>query len=149
MLARALLVAGALLLAGAPGHAQYSVVAVQPLAFGVLTQGITEVVPYTDTFRRGVVDIDGTGIPWVRVVMPLQLIGPLGATIPLQFLTGDVAVQEVGKPAQPFDPAGSTRVNLKKGTASLLIGGRAIPAANQQAGNYSATIVVIVSPTAI
>ena len=129
--------------------AQYTIAPVQPLAFGYLTQGLTEVVPYTDTFRRGVVTVSGTGQAWIRLVLPTTLTSPQGASIPLQFLTGDVASQEAGKLPSAFDPAASTRVNLGKGTASLFIGGRALPAANQRAGLYSATMVVIVSSTVL
>lgn len=125
--------------------AQYSVTQVQPLAFGYLTQGLTEVVPYTDTFRRGVVTINGSGNAYIRVFLPTTLTSPSGATIPLQFLLGDVASQDAGRPAQPFDPATSTRVNLNKGTGSLLIGGRALTGVRQVAGVYSATMVVVVS----
>ena len=130
-----------------PARAQFAVAQVQPLAFGYLTQGLTEVVPYTDTFRRGVVTVDGSGQAWIRVVLPTTLVSPQGSSIPLQFLVGDVAAQETGKPAGAFDPSTSVRVNLSKGTASLLIGGRAVPAVNQRAGVYSATMTVIVSPT--
>lgn len=135
-------------LASQPALAQYTITPVQPLAFGYLTQGLTEVVPYTDTFRRGLVTVDGTGQAWIRLSLPTTLTSPQGASIPLQFLTGDVASQEAGKPPSAFDPTGSTRVNLSKGTASLFIGGRALPAANQRAGLYSATMVVIISSTA-
>jgi len=134
-------------LPAARASAQYSVTQVQPLAFGYLTQGVTEIVPFTDTFRRGVVSIDGSGQAYIRVVLPVSLASPQGATIPLQFLIGDVAAQENGKPAGTFDPATSARVNLSKGTASLFIGGRAVPAAAQRAGLYSATVTVIVSST--
>lgn len=135
-------------LAPRPASAQYTISPVQPLAFGYLTQGLIEVVPYTDTFRRGAVSVDGIGQVWIRLVMPTTLVSPQAATIPLQFLTGDVASQESGKPAVAFDPTASTRVNLGKGTAWLFIGGRALPAANQRAGLYSATMTVIVSSTA-
>ena len=126
-------------------RAQFAVTEVQPLAFGYLTQGVTEVVPYTDTFRRGVVSIDGLGNAYVRVVMPTMLTSATGATIPLQFLLGDVAEQDAGHAPAPFDPATSTRVNLNMGTGYLLLGGRALPAATQRAGTYSATMVVMVS----
>ena len=143
-----LLVAGIAVALPARAHAQFAVAQVQPLAFGYLTQGVTEIVPYTDTFRRGVVTVDGTGQTWIRVTLPTALTSPQGASIPLQFLAGDVASQEQGKAVSPFDPSTSTRVNLGKGTtASLFIGGRAVPAADQRAGNYSATVTVIVSPT--
>ncbi|MCY7380288.1 MAG: hypothetical protein LH467_13245 [Gemmatimonadaceae bacterium] len=142
--------AGTVLAFSAPSaRAQYTVSGLQPLAFGYLTQGLTEIVAYTDVFRRGDVTIAGTGIPWVKLTLPTSLSGPNGAAIPLQFLLGDVAVEENGRPPAAFDPAGSTRVNLKRGTAHILIGGRALPAANQPAGAYSGTIVIIVSPTAI
>lgn len=134
-------------LAPARGHAQFAVAQVQPLAFGYLTQGLTEVVPYTDTFRRGVVTVDGTGQAWIRLVLPTTLVSPQGSSIPLQFLLGDVAVQETGRAPAAFDPSTSVRVNLGKGTASLLIGGRAVPALDQRSGVYSATMTVIVSPT--
>jgi hypothetical protein len=127
--------------------AQYSVAQVQPLAFGYLTQGVTEVVAATDAFRRGVVTVDGSGQAYVRVVLPVALTSPQGGTIPLQFLTGDVTAQESGKPAGAFDPATATRVNLGKGTASLFIGGRAVPAVDQRAGAYTGTMTVIVSST--
>ena len=137
------------LLAGGPtaAGAQYAVAQVQPLAFGYLTQGVTEVVAPTDAFRRGVVTLDGSGQAYVRVVLPTALTSTQGATIPLQFLTGDVTAQENGRAAGAFDPATATRVNLGKGTASLFIGGRAVPAVNQRAGDYTATMTVIVSPT--
>ena len=128
-------------------RAQVAVAQVQPLAFGYLTQGVTEVVPYTDTFRRGVVTVDGNGQVWIRVTLPTALTSTQGSTIPLQFLPGDVAAQEAGKTPAAFDPSTSTRVNLGKGTGSLFIGGRAVPAADQRAGVYSATMTVIVSST--
>ena len=145
-----LLVAAAAIAVSLPAlaQAQFAVAQVQPLAFGYLTQGLTEIVPYTDTFRRGVVTVDGAGQTWIRVTLPTALTSPQGGSIPLQFLAGDVASQEQGKAVSPFDPSTSTRVNLGKGTtASLFIGGRAVPAADQRAGNYSATVTVIVSPT--
>jgi hypothetical protein len=144
---RAALVIALVAACPSPARAQFAVAQVQPLAFGYLTQGLTEVVPYTDTFRRGVVTVDGSGQAWIRVVLPTTLVSPQGSSIPLQFLVGDVAAQETGKAAAAFDPSTSVRVNLSKGTASLLIGGRAVPAANQRAGVYSATMTVIVSPT--
>lgn len=143
----ALLALAILMVPAARAAAQYSVNQVQPLAFGYLTQGITEVVPFTDTFRRGVVTVNGAGQAWIRLVVPVTLISPQGSTIPLQFLTGDVASQENGRAAVAFDPIGSTRVNLDKGTASIFIGGRAVPAINQRAGLYSATMTIIVSST--
>jgi hypothetical protein len=146
-LARHALVVAVLVLTPARARGQFSIAQVQPLAFGFLTQGVTEIVPYTDTFRRGVVQIDGSGQSWIRVVLPTSLVSAQGASIPLQFLTGDVASQETGKAAAAFDPAASTRVNLNKGSASLLIGGRALPAPTQRAGVYSATVTVIVSST--
>jgi hypothetical protein len=131
----------------ARARAQFAVAQVQPLAFGYLTQGVTEIVPYTDTFRRGVINVDGSGQAWIRVTLPASLVSAQGSSIPLQFLTGDVATQESGKPAAAFDPSTSTRVNLGKGTATLFIGGRAVPAADQRAGLYSATVTVLVSST--
>jgi hypothetical protein len=141
------LVGALLACTGARAAAQFAVAQVQPLAFGYLTQGVTEIVPYTDTFRRGVVTINGSGQAWIRVTLPPSLVSPQGATIPLQFLNGDLAAQEGGKAAGTFDPTASVRVNLSKGTTSLFIGGRAVPAITQRAGSYSATVTVIVSPT--
>ena len=143
----ALLALAILMVSATSAAAQYAVTQVQPLAFGYLTQGVTEVVPYTDTFRRGVVTVNGAGQAWIRLVVPISLISLEGSTIPVQFLAGDVASQENAKTAVAFDPTASTRVNLSRGTASLFIGGRAVPALTQRAGLYSATMTVIVSPT--
>ncbi len=131
----------------ASASAQYSVAQVQPLSFGYLTQGVTEIIPYTDSFRRGVVSINGAGQAWIRLVLPTTLTSVNAATIPLQFVLGDVAVQETGKAAAAFDPTTSTRVNLDRGTAFVFIGGRAIPAIDQRSGLYSATMTIIVSLT--
>ena len=143
----ALLALAILMVSATSAAAQYAVTQVQPLAFGYLTQGVTEVVPYTDTFRRGVVTVNGAGQAWIRLVVPISLISLEGSTIPVQFLAGDVASQENAKTAVAFDPTASTRVNLSRGTASLFIGGRAVPALTQRAGLYSATMTIIVSPT--
>jgi hypothetical protein len=137
---------GALLAAAPSAGAQYTVTPVQPIAFGYLTQGVTEIVPYSDTFRRGFLTINGTGIAYIRLFMPATMSSPQGATIPLQFLAGDVAAQDNGRLPQAFDPAVAASVNLSRGTASLFLGGRALTGVKQRAGLYSATMVVIVSP---
>ena len=69
----ALLALAILVVSAASAAAQYAVTQVQPLAFGYLTQGVTEVVPYTDTFRRGVVTVNGAGQAWIRLVLPVSL----------------------------------------------------------------------------
>jgi hypothetical protein len=125
-----------------------AVISLQGLNFGPLTAGVAEPVPLTDAWRRAEARLEGERNLEVRLILPTALVAPGGASIPLQFLNGDASITIVGS-NQPtvFDPNTTKRFSFKKTeTAALLyLGGTALPAATQQAGNYTATVVIVLS----
>lgn len=126
-----------------------TVTQLQPLSFGVMIPGTPEVVATTDGWRRATVQLAGSGQWSVRFVLPTALVSASGQTIPLTFSTTSGAYT-TSKSSTPtvFDPNTGTKINLTagKGSAWVYLGGTATPAAMQTAGNYSATVVTVVSP---
>ena len=144
---------GALLLASAPPAAgaqvpqSASVYPVQPLSFGLLLPGRTEVVPATDVARRAMVALAGSGQVDVTLVLPSSLSTRDGMSIPLQFGANDGGLLlSAGAPTLPLDPFQVNRVSLAPDrTAYLVLGGTALPAVSQRPGHYSARVLIIVS----
>ena len=125
-----------------------AVTAIQGLDFGSLIAGVAEPVPLTEAWRRAEARIEGERNVDVRFILPTALVASSGATIPLQFVSGDGSVTMAGSTqGKTFDPNVGTKVQFKANVTSamLYLGGTALPAANQSAGTYSATIVIIVS----
>lgn len=153
-LGRLLLCALAGVLATAPLAAQAGegapvvAVATQGLSFGPLIPGVPEAVSVRDAARRAEVVLEGQGTVDVMLVLPRALVSSGGGTIPLRFGAEDGALVATasGEPML-LDPHFSTRVRLTGGPAParLLLGGTAVPAREQPAGQYSTTIVVIIS----
>jgi hypothetical protein len=136
--------------AAAPAFAQTptAVTAIQGLSFGSLIAGVAEPVRTTEAWRRAEARVEGDRNVDVRLVLPTALVGAGGASIPLQFTAGDGSVTLAGSTqAKTFDPNTGAKIQFKPTVTSamLYLGGTALPAANQPAGNYSATIVIIVS----
>jgi hypothetical protein len=125
-----------------------AVIALQGLTFGTLTAGLAEPVRLNEAWRRAEARLEGERNLEVRLILPTALVAPGGASIPLQFVNGDASVTIVGS-NQPsvFDPNTTKRFSFKKTeTAALLyLGGTALPAVNQAAGNYTATVVIVLS----
>lgn len=124
----------------------------QPLDFGQIIAGVTEVVPPTDVTRRGDITIQGTstGDASLTLVLPTELQSPDGTMIPLQFLAGDVLFQQPQGGRIDVNLTGPTTVRLhNRRPGHLYLGGRAIPSVGQRAGSYSATIVVVVAPPGV
>lgn len=125
-----------------------AVIGIQGLRFGPLTAGLAEPVRLNDAWRRGEVRLEGDRILDLSLILPTSMVAPGGASIPLQFVNGDASITVVGS-TQPtlFDPNIGAKVGLKKNsTAALLyIGGTALPAVKQAAGNYTATIVIVLA----
>ena len=123
-------------------------IGIQGLSFGPLTAGLAEPVRLNDAWRRGEVRLEGERILDVSLILPTSMVAPGGASIPLQFVNGDASVTVVGSnQTSVFDPNVGTKVTLKKtATAALLyLGGTALPAVTQAAGNYTATIVIVLA----
>lgn len=137
-----------LLAASAPAAAQV-VVSAQPLDFGQLIGGVTEVVTPTDVIRRADVAMQGStnGDVSLSLVLPTHLRSASGNSIPLQFFPGDAVYRNFSGQMQTVSLTGSTTVRLHRTqTTHLYLGGRALPALGQRAGVYSATVVVILAP---
>lgn len=143
----------ALLVFGAPvsARAQAAVIAMQPLDFGQILPGLTETVGTGDTWRRAEVRLEGAGNFDVRILLPQSLTSPEGAQIPLVFRNGDGMYAVKASRPVPFDPNVTQRIRIPPGQGEALVylGGTASPGPAQRAGQYSATLVVVVSNTAL
>lgn len=143
-----LALAGAL--AGGSAAAQpggVAAVPVQGLSFGSLIPGVPEVVSVDDAARRAEVVLEGKGSVDVLLVLPRAMVSRTGGSIPLHFGTSDAALTTATDRISPMDPLRSMRLNLAGGSAPprLLLGGTATAGRAQPAGEYSTTIVVIIS----
>lgn len=145
-LALLILVAGA----GRAG-AQASLTSMQALDFGQILPGLAETVTVGDAWRRAEVRLEGGGSFDVRLVLPQALVSREGARIPLVFRDGDAAIQVKNRTRVSFDPNQSQRVHIPPGQGEALVylGGTAATTSGQRAGQYSATVVVVVSNTAL
>ena len=133
----------------APAQAPSSAVVVQPLDFGQILPGLTETVTVLDAWRRAEVQLEGAGSLDVKLVLPDALVSSSGARIPLVFRNGDAAVEYKNGRSAPFDPALPQRIHIPPGhaQATLVVGGSAATGPGQVAGEYNATIVVVISRT--
>ena len=149
---RLLLVAGALLSGSARGEAQYiQVTGIQGVDFGSMVPGISKVVSRSDALSAARFDIKGAGsgrTVEVQFSLPAALTGPGGASLPLSYTAGDAgysAQQSIGSQTG-FDPRTPFVATLSgNGRASVFLGCRASPAANQPPGAYSATLTLSVA----
>lgn len=132
----------------AVGSAQVLVVPERDLEFGQLTPGAAAVVSPADVTRRAQLTIRAQGRYSVTFELPAHLTDQAGNQIPLQFAATDGRV-EIRSKVLTFDPTQSLdlRINPAEQEASLFLGGRAVPAAGQPAGTYTATIVMIIVQT--
>ena len=121
------------------------------LAFGLLMPGVPMQVPVGDAARRAEWLLTGRGNTTVSFVLPSALQGPGGALLPLLFQAGDAGWQRVmsgggGPGIQTEDPNTPFAVNVpNRQTVRLFLGGTAQPATTQAAGNYTATVTVIIA----
>ena len=136
----------------AAGRAQnIQVTGIQGVSFGSMLPGVSTIVSRTDALRAARFDIKGAGtsrIVELRFTLPAALSGPGGATLPLSYTAGDggfSAEQSVASQIG-FDPRTAYTATLSgPGRGSVFLGCRATPAANQAAGNYSATLTLTVA----
>ena len=149
-----LLVAVALLGTTAPPGAQgqvLTVTGIHNLTFGIVLPGVPRVISRTDPANAGQFNIfsDQQGnLLRMTFTLPMAMIGPAGAQIPLVFGAGDAgfsATQNINSQVA-FDPRTAfTRALPNNGRCSVFLGGRANPATNQRAGGYAGTITLIVT----
>ena len=130
------------------GAAQVTAVPQRDLAFGMLMPGVPSSVPVSDVARRAEWLLTGRGNTTVSFVLPTALQGPGGAVLPLVFGTADAAWlrQQGGGGMTTQDPHTPFSVNVpNRQTVRLFLGGTAQPATTQAAGNYTATVTVIIA----
>lgn len=123
-------------------------VPVRGLSFGNLLPGVPETVAVDDAARRAEVVLDGRGAYDLTMLVPAALESAGGARIPLRFGTRDGGVIRSASAALvPFDPRQTTRVSVQQGQGPtrLVLGGTALPAADQPAGRYTATVVLVIN----
>ena len=132
-------------------EAQVSVRANRGLAFGTVIPGLPAVVPRTDPLNSGWFELRGGNfLTFIQLTftLPTVLNGPLGATMPVSFATNDagysfvnsVNSQTAFNPNQPY----TTVKGIGGGATGVFLGGSVTPALNQQAGSYTATVVLSV-----
>lgn len=120
------------------------------LRFGTLFPGIPETVLWSDGTRRGQYRIRSNTFfapVMVQLVLPPDMIGPGGATMPLTFGPADAAYWLPFFGATPFDPQAPVSFILFPRAARIYLGGTATPSVSQAAGNYTAIITLIVAFT--
>jgi hypothetical protein len=122
----------------------------QPLAFGDLLGSVPRTVAWTDVGNAGHFEVRGRRFSQVLVsfLLPVELIGPGGATLPLAFGPGDAAYSAAGNPASavPFDPSAPHTITLdNNGKGMIYFGGTVLPPGQAAIGAYSATVILIVS----
>lgn len=132
-----------------PLTAQAGVSGVRPLAFGTVLPGVAAVVLPTDPVNSGQFNLTGraNGFAFLRFTLPASMAGPAGATLPLVFGATDAgysASQAVGNQVL-FDPRAFRLVRLSAtGRGSVFLGGTALPAVGQRAGDYTGTVTLSV-----
>lgn len=126
-----------------------TVVPEQQLSFGTMMPGVAEQVTVQDGWRRASLRIEATSPQAVRFVVPAALLGPNGTSIPLVFDGASGAWRtEKNAKLNLFDPAVGTRIALNKqqNVGWIYLGALAVPAAQQLAGHYTATITIVIAP---
>jgi hypothetical protein len=138
------LVAG-LVLVSMPANASGQVVTMRNLAFGTILSGTTNSVSKTSASSAqwrftGTFALGGTFV----LTLPTSLAGP-GTAIPITFSATDGQRSTSNNPAtgSSFNPHNSQTVSiLFNGTVYIWLGASVSPPLNQQAGSYSATVVL-------
>lgn len=134
-----------------PAHAQgLQVVGDQDLNFGELLTGIPTTVTRTDALNSGQIIIRGprgTDIE-VTLLLPNDLVGPGGATIPVSFPPGSAGFAPFFFIffQQAFDPNVPNTFSIGFfGQVAIYLGGTATAPLQSPAGVYSSTVTAIVA----
>jgi hypothetical protein len=131
----------------AQGGASVTIAPEQDLSFGLLLPGLVSKVAVTDPQRRAQFSLSGGGTWHVRFVLPTELESVNGSVIPLEFGPADAGLFPPGSTQiELFDPQVGRSVSLSAGanrTVRVVLGGGADVAADQRAGDYTATVVLV------
>ncbi|MEJ2539877.1 MAG: DUF4402 domain-containing protein [Gemmatimonadota bacterium] len=122
----------------------------QDLAFGELLAGIATTVAPTDPLGAARLQISGAKDSDVLVsfFLPVALLGPGGAALPLSFGPGSAGYSPDRsiETQLAFDPAVPSVLQLPgNGRGLIYLGGTALTPSSIPAGSYDATITVTIS----
>jgi hypothetical protein len=144
------LVAAALVCWPSPARAQLIVTGFRDLAFGPVIPGVTNTVAPSDPVKSGEFQIQAALGTRLRLdfILPTVLIGPSGATMPINFQNNDALLIETGPGAvsQYQNPKSMKPYTMLYGNRLLLfLGGSVTPAGNQANGPYANTVNLTVT----
>ena len=124
-----------------------SIIALQPLSFGVLIPGVPEHVDVTDVTRRAMLVLTGSGTVDITLVLPRALTTRTGDEIPIRFGTADAAL--LASPGGPVTLLNALQVNRVQIAPDrpmyIVIGGSVIASTIQRPGSYNAAVTLVVS----
>lgn len=141
------------LLAGAavPCAGQLVVQGVRNLDFRVVLQGVAASVAPTHPTQSGQFYFRTPGLGSrirIQFTLPSVLNGPSGATMPISFANNDAMAQGTSPASNPafFNPRATVTFTMATSPdANVWLGGRVTPAAAQQVGSYSNTVIMTVT----
>jgi hypothetical protein len=133
--------------AGLAGQS-HSVHPIEDLTFGQVLPGVSKTVSPNDAANRAQFEIRGSGIFTLQMVLPTHMVSAQGKQMPISFSSTDGLIRwrrfgiqynyDVTRPYTLW------LLSLADG-ADVYVGGRANPTASQPPGNYTASLVLIVS----
>lgn len=123
------------------------VTGVQDLTFGTILPGVPITILRSDPINSGQFEIRGQRLTEVLVdlLLPGELVGPVGSSIPLVFGPGSAGYSVSGAIGAQvsFDPDVPQAFTLPgNGRGTIFLGGTATPPPQLPAGAYAATITV-------
>jgi len=127
---------------------------VRALSFGSVLPGVPATVRPTDPVNSGQFNIQGEKYATVELwfTLPTQMSGPAGAAIPLSFDPTSAGQSSTGSITDQVavDPRTRFSVTLSNnGRGFVYLGGTLLPAGQQRAGAYSATITLTAAYTGL
>ena len=127
---------------------------VRALDFGTLLPGVQSTVLPTDPAKSGQFNITGQKFAEVEVwlTLPAQMTGPAGASIPLSFDPSSAGRSNTGSITDQVAVDPRTRFTLTlsgTGRGFVYLGGTLLPAGQQRAGAYTATITLTAAYTGL
>jgi hypothetical protein len=141
--------------------ASLSVVAVQPLDFGQVYQGVAKVQDEADDALSGIFDITGQGSAGISIYLTLPTymaladgsdrmtvaFGTVDCTVDTMNLTPSTVAAADGWVDVDPNNLPNTLVVGQGGQTNLYLGGRVIPSVDQAAGAYTGDIIANVAYT--
>jgi hypothetical protein len=141
--------------------ATLSVIAVQPLDFGQVYQGVAKIQDETSDALSGIFDITGAGSAGISIylTLPTYMALPDGSDrMTVAFGIADCAIDTMNLAPSTITAADgwvdidpnnlpNTLVIGQGGQTNVYLGGRVIPSVDQEAGNYTGDIICSVAYT--